>query len=105
MGRTWHERQLAVYLKRYGSFSRQRIRPAHVHAGDAAVRPLDSGRDQRRFIHWTAPPAAPLTRLSMTLMTTTVSSSQATPILASLDATTSFRRGVPSTTPTKSLSL
>ena len=43
-----------------------------------ALRPAVSGRSQRRFIHCMAPPAAPLTRLSMAAITTTVSPSVAT---------------------------
>src|ERR1700733_1816180 len=44
----------------------------HVHPGAGAVRPVVSGRPKRRFIHCTAPPAAPLVRLSMAHSTATV---------------------------------
>src|SRR4029079_8513847 len=40
--------------------------------GAGAVRPAVSGKPYSRFIHCTAPPAAPLLRLSTTLMTAPV---------------------------------
>ena len=42
---------------------------AQVHPGAGAVRPVVSAKPKRRFIHWTAPPAAPLFKLSTTDMT------------------------------------
>src|SRR5579863_4734926 len=43
--------------------------PYQVQPGAGAVRPVVSARPSRRFIHCTAPPAAPLLRLSTTDMT------------------------------------
>src|SRR5581483_12148763 len=43
-----------------------------VHPGAGAVRPEVSGKSNIRFIHCTAPPAAPLLRLSTTHITATV---------------------------------
>ena len=40
-----------------------------VHPGAGAVRPVVSAKPNNRFIHWMAPPAAPLLRLSTTDMT------------------------------------
>lgn len=45
---------------------------AHVQPAAGAVRPAVSGRSKRRFIHCTAPPAAPLFRLSTTQVTATL---------------------------------
>ncbi len=82
------ERQLAVHRNRNGVFPAAGVargrRCAHhghqVQPGAGAVSPVDSGSFQSLFIHCIAPPAAPLTRLSITLMTTTESPSVATPI-------------------------
>ena len=81
-----NERQLAVYRQGSRTFARPRIcrrelaRRHHVHPGALAESPAVSGRLQSRFIHCIAPPAAPLTRLSMTLMTATEPSPTATPM-------------------------
>src|SRR5258708_39867531 len=40
-----------------------------VHPGAGVVRPVVSAKPNSRFIHWMAPPAAPLLRLSTTDMT------------------------------------
>jgi hypothetical protein len=47
-------------------------RSLQVHPGAGAVRPEVSARPNIRFIHCTAPPAAPLFKLSTTHMTATV---------------------------------
>ncbi len=43
---------------------------AHSHPNPGTLSPAVSGRPRSRFIHWIAPPAAPLTRLSMAEKTT-----------------------------------
>ena len=82
----WHERQLSVHGNRQRRLAEPGVaglladRRHQVHPGAGAVSPAVSGRLQSRFIHCTAPPAAPLTRLSIAAMTTTVSPSAATPM-------------------------
>ena len=80
------KRQLSVDRDRQRRLAEPRVldffvqRRHQVHPGAGMLRPAASGRFHSRFIHCTAPPAAPLTRLSMAAMTTTVSPSVATPI-------------------------
>ena len=59
----------------------------------AAVRPVVSGRPNSRFIHCTAPPAAPLLRLSIAHNTTTMIAVAATPQRRVVGPATSFTRG------------
>ena len=83
-----HERELAVHRHHQPGFAVPRVahcevgieRMHQVHPGAGLSSPVVWGRPHRRFIHWTAPPAAPLTRLSIADMTTTVSPSVATPM-------------------------
>ena len=51
------------------------MRAHHAHPDAAAVRPVAWGRSSSRLTHCSAPPAAPLSRLSSTEQTTTVSPS------------------------------
>src|SRR2546430_12780302 len=53
-----------------------------VQPGAGAVRPVVSGRSNMRFIHCTAPPAAPLVRLSMAHRTATAPPATAPPMCA-----------------------
>src|SRR6185295_19682076 len=49
-------------------------RYAHYnHPAAGAVKPIVSGNPSNRFAHWILPPAAPLSRLSVTENTTIVS--------------------------------
>ena len=51
-----------------------------LHPSPAMFSPVVSSRSHRRFIHWMAPPAAPLTRLSITENTTADRPDAATPM-------------------------
>ena len=77
------ERQLAVYGNRGRGLPCLYLAEAalhYVHAAAGVRSPLVSGSDQRRFIHCTAPPAAPFMRLSIAHMTTTESSTASMPM-------------------------
>ena len=72
------ERKLGIDLRQVRCFRAAHIAtpragrlPVHVHAGPGAVRPAVSSSPYSRFIHCTAPPAAPFTRLSSATKTAT----------------------------------
>ena len=79
LSRRWLYRQLAINLEQVIGFMLPCALHGYTHAIAGASSPVVSAKPSLRFIHCTAPPAAPLTRLSITTKSASESESVATP--------------------------